>query len=282
MRLFTFRSTITLAVLALSTSLALCLIFLQFLAMRAAAEEAAGAYMDATTATSVETLQAQLAAIGGMIRVLATNPFLADSDDRSEVGGAVDLFKTALRELPQVDSLYVAYENGCWLQVRGLADLDPAQRRRLSAPEAAAININLIRPTENGELPLRRIFEGERGGKIEQFDLWNYGYDARKRSWYRDTLDAKRSLVSPPYASYSLGVPMITLSAPLHGRVRGVIAADLKLDSYSKFVTANRPGEHGTAILFDPAGQLLAHPEFSQLIDYAMTHPEHSNLPTIT
>ena len=110
MRLLTFRTTITLAVLALSTSLAVCLIFLQFLAMRAATEEAAGAYMDATTAATVEMLQAQLAAIGGMIRVLATNPFLADSDDRSEVGGAVDLFKTALRELPQVDSLYVAYE----------------------------------------------------------------------------------------------------------------------------------------------------------------------------
>jgi len=282
MRLLTFRTTITLAVLALSTSLAVCLIFLQFLAMRAATEEAAGAYMDATTAATVEMLQAQLAAIGGMIRVLATNPFLANSDDRSEVGGAVDLFKTALRELPQVDSLYVAYENGCWLQVRGLADLDPAQRRRLSAPEAAAININLIRPTQHGELPLRRIFEGERGGKIDQLDLWNYGYDARKRSWYRDTLDTKRSLVSPPYASFSLGVPMITLSAPLHGRVRGVIAADLKLDSFSKFVSAHRPGEHGTAILFDPGGQLLAHPEFSRLIDYAMTHPAHSKLPTIT
>src|SRR5262245_13498053 len=127
-RLLTFRTTITLAVLALSTALALCLIILQLLAMRAATEEAAGAYMDATTGTTVEALQGQLAAIGGMIRVLATNPFLADSDDRSEVGGAVGLFKTALRELPQVDSLYVAYDNGCWLQVRGLADLDPAQR----------------------------------------------------------------------------------------------------------------------------------------------------------
>jgi len=75
---------------------------------------------------------------------------------------------------------------------------------------------------------------------------------------------------------------MITLSAPLHGKVRGVIAADLKLDSFSEFVSAHRPGEHGTAILFDSSGRLLAYPEFSGLIDYAMTHPAHSNLPTIT
>ena len=224
----TFRATVTLAMMALITSLALSLILLQFLALRAATEEAAAAYMDATTTTTVDALRAELARIGGMVRVLATNPFLADSDDRSEVGGAVGLFKTALRELPQADSLYVAYDNGAWLQVRGLADLDAAQRRRLSAPDSAAININLIRPTEDGELPLRRIFEDEQGSKIEQLDLWKYGYDPRERGWYRDTLDAKRSLVSPPYASFSLGAPMITLSAPLQGKVRGVIAADLE------------------------------------------------------
>jgi adenylate cyclase len=267
--------------MALITSLALCLIFVQYLALHAATREAAAAYMDATTATTTNALRAELAEIGGMVRVLATSPFLADSDDRSEVGGAVGLFKTALRELPQADSLYVAYDNGCWLQVRGLAALDPEQRRQLSAPAGAAININLVRPTDDRALPLRRIFEDERGNKIEQLDLWNYGYDARQRPWYRDTLAANRLLVSPPYASFSLGAPMITLSAPLRGKVRGVIAADLKLDSFSKFVNAHRPGEHGTAILFDSSGRLLAHPGFPRLMDYAMTHPAHPELPTV-
>ena len=43
---------------------------------------------------------------------------------------------------------------------------------------------------------------------------------------------------------------MITLSAPLQGHVRGVIATDLKLDNFSDWVYAQRPGEHGTAIIF--------------------------------
>ena len=279
--LLTFRTTITLAVLVLITSLTLCLILVQYRALHAATEEAAVAYMDATTATTVVALQAELAKIGGMVRVLATNPFLADSDDRAEVGGAVGLFKTALRELPQADSFYVAYHNGSWLQVRGLAPLDAEQRERLSAPAGAVTNINLVRPTKGGELPLRRIFEDEQGNKIEQFDLWDYSYDARQRSWYQETLAAERSLVSPPYASFSLGVPMITLSAPLQGKVRGVIAADLKLDSFSEFVSVHRPGKHGTAILFDRFGRLLAYPEFPRLIHYAMTHPKDSELPTI-
>ena len=76
------------------------------------------------------------------------------------------------------------------------------------------------------------------GNKIEQLDLSDYGYDARKRGWYRDTMQTDRAVVSSPYASFSIGTPMITLSAPLQGHVHGVIAADLKLDKFSDLVYA--------------------------------------------
>jgi adenylate cyclase len=68
------------------------------------------------------------------VRVLSSNPSLTDSDDRSEVDGAIVLFKAALHELPQADSLYVGHDNGCWLQVRRLDVLDPTERQRLGAP----------------------------------------------------------------------------------------------------------------------------------------------------
>ena len=174
------------------------------------------------------------------------------------------------------------YDNGCWLQVRRVGDLDPAQRKRLEAPEAAFYNINLVRPTVTGILPMRRIFQAKQGEKIEQIDLWDYGYDARKRSWYRDTIEAGKARVSSPYSSFSIGTPMMTLSAPLRGKVRGVIAADLKLDKFSDLVSKERPGEHGAAILFDATGELIAHPDFARLMDYAMTHPGKPTLPKIT
>jgi adenylate cyclase len=74
---------------------------------------------------------------------------------------------------------------------------------------------------------------------------------------------------------------MITLSAPLHGQVRGVIAADLKLDKFSELVHAQRPGEHGTTIIFDSFGVLIAHPDFARLVEDARTHPSHPQLPEI-
>src|SRR5262249_18356002 len=135
--------------------------------------------------------------------------------------------------------------------------------------------------TDAGALPMRRVFEADDGGKIEQIDLWNYGYDARTRSWYRDAMQASRLVVSAPYPSFSIATPMITLSAPLRGKVPGVIAADLKLDNFSEYVNAQRPGEHGIAIVFDATGGLIAHPDFARLMDYAMTHPKHPQLPKI-
>ena len=277
----TFRIAITAAVMAFITALTGCLIFIQIATFHAAARAAASAAMDAASANTLNRLKADVSELSSLVRVLSSNPSLTDSDDRREVDGAIVLFKAALQELPQADSLYVGYDNGCWLQVRRLDVLDPTERRRLEAPPGAVYNVNLVRPTSGGALPMRRIFEDEQGNKIEQLDILDYGYDARKRVWYRDTMQADRALVSSPYASFSVGTPMITLSAPLHGHVRGVIAADLKLDQFSDLVHAQRPGEHGTAIIFDSFGVLIAHPEFARLVDYAMTHPSHPQLPEI-
>src|SRR5271168_5078432 len=277
-RMLTFRVAITAAVMAFITALTACLIFIQIATFHAAASAAASAAMDAASANTLSRLEAQVSELTTVVRVLSSSPSLADSDDRSEVGGAIGLFKTALRRLPQVDSLYVGYDNGCWLQVRRLDDLDPTERQRLGVPPGAVYNVNLVRPTSGGALPMRRIFEDEQGNKIDQLDLWDYGYDARKRVWYRDTMQADRALVSSPYASFSIGTPMITVSAPLQRQVRGVVAADLKLDKFSDLVYAQRPGEHGTAIIFDAFGVLIAHPDFTRLVEYARAHPDHPQL----
>jgi adenylate cyclase len=279
--MLTFRIAITAAVMAFITALTACLILIQIATFHAAAREAASAAMDAASANTLNRLEAQVSELSSVVRVLSTNPSLADSDDRSEVDGAIVVFKAALHELPQTDSLYVGYDNGCWLQVRRLDVLDSTERQKLGAPPGAVYNVNLVRPTPGGALPMRRIFEDGQGNRIGQLDLPDYGYDARKRVWYRDTMQTDRALVSSPYASFSIGTPMITLSAPLQGHVRGVIATDLKLDKFSDWVYAQRPGEHGTALIFDSFGVVIAHPEFARLVDYARTHPSHPQLPEI-
>src|SRR5712691_284149 len=279
--MFGFRTTITLAVMAFVTALAALLILIQTRTFNLTTEQAASAYMDVVSEKSLGRLQNQVSEIATLVRVLASSSSLADSAERTEVDRAISLFKVALRELPQLDSVYVAYDNGCWLQVRNVNQLNNEQRERLRASPEAAFNIHLIRPTANGALPMRRIFEDQQGDQLEQFDLWKYGYDARKRSWYRDTMQADRLLISSPYISFSIATPVITVSSPLRGTARGVIAADLKLDNFGDFVAAQRPGKRGIVLMFDSTGALIAHPELKQLVVNTMTHPSRPQLPAV-
>jgi adenylate cyclase len=267
--------------MAFVTALTACLIFIQIATFHAAARAAASAAMDAASANTLSRLEADVSELNTLVRVLSSNPSLANADERSAADDAVVLFKAALRELPQADSLYVGYDNGSWLQVRRLDVLDQREREKLKAPPEAVWDVNLVRRISDEASPMRRIFENQQGDTVAQLDLPDYGYDARKRPWYRDTMNADRALVSSPYTSFSIGTPMITLSAPLHGSARGVIAADLKLDKFSELVHAQRPGEHGTAVIFDSFGVLIAHPEFARFVDDARTHPSHPQLPEI-
>jgi adenylate cyclase len=129
---------------------------------------------------------------------------------------------------------------------------------------------------------MQRVFWDRQGNEIDEIDLWNYGYDARKRSWYWQTMRSDRPYVSAPYLSFSLGALVITVSAPLRGKVPGVLAADLKLDTFSDFVQAQRPGQNGTVMIFDEAGSLIAHRDFAEFVAAAMTHPSQSQCPAST
>jgi len=205
-RMLTFRTSITFAVMAFIVALTVLLIAIQLRSLRWATQEAASAYMDATSTKVLGRLQGELSTISSLVHVLATSSSVADSNERSETGRAIPLFKAALQELPQMDSIYAGFENGAWLQVRRTSDLTEEQRERLRAPANADITINLIRPTA---------------------------------------------------------------------------AADLKLDTFSEFVQAQRPGQHGTVMIFDQAGSIIAHPEFADFVASAMTHPARSQLPNI-
>ena len=276
--MFTFRTSITFAVMAFIAAVAGLLIFIQFWTSQLAAKEAASARMDAAGAETLGRLRNEISEVTSIVDVLSSSSSVADSDERSEVGRAIPLLKAAVLEVPQIDSIYVAYDNGGWLQMRPLYHLNDEQRIKLRVPAGATFGISLIRPTPTGALPMRRVFEDQRGNELEQLDLWKYGYDPRGRAWYVDTIKADRTLISSPYIAFSISAAVITVSAPLRGKVRGVIAADLKLDDFSNFVHAQRPGEHGTAVMFDETGMLLAHPDFAQFVKDAMTHPSHPQL----
>jgi adenylate cyclase len=149
--------------MAFVVALAILLIAIQERSLHWATKEAASAYMDATSARALGRLQTEITTIASLVHVLATSSSVADSNERTETGPAIALFKAALQELPQMDSIYAGFENGAWLQVRRTSDLNDEQRERLRAIPAADITINLVRPRPDGELPMRRNFRRSAG-----------------------------------------------------------------------------------------------------------------------
>src|SRR6202048_4436763 len=108
--MFTFRTSITFAVMAFIVALAVLLIAIQVRALRQATREAASAYMDATSTKAFGRLQTEITAIASLVNVLATSSSVADSNERTETGQAIPLFKAALQQLSQTDSIYAGFE----------------------------------------------------------------------------------------------------------------------------------------------------------------------------
>jgi len=71
-RLLTFRIAITAAVMAFITALAACLIFIQLATFHAAARAAAAAAMGAASANTLSRLEADVAELSSLVRVLST------------------------------------------------------------------------------------------------------------------------------------------------------------------------------------------------------------------
>jgi adenylate cyclase len=94
--MFTFRTSITFTVIAFVVALAALLIAIQAESLRSATHEAASAYMDAASNKALGRLHGELKSVSSLVNVLATSSSLADSNEWSETGRAIPLFKQAL------------------------------------------------------------------------------------------------------------------------------------------------------------------------------------------
>jgi hypothetical protein len=76
--MLTFRTSITFAVMTFIIALTGLLIAIQLHSLRFATNEAAAAYMDATSAKVLGLLQGELSAISSLVNVMATSSSVAD------------------------------------------------------------------------------------------------------------------------------------------------------------------------------------------------------------
>jgi adenylate cyclase len=260
--------------------LAALLLFVQVRTQELVTEDAATSTMEAASRSTVSFLQLQIEMLSRMTRALAFSPAVMESSAPSESSPTAGLIKGNLAQWPAVDSIYVGYDNGHWLQVQRLDGLTGSQRDRVGGPPEAAFAITTTRWLDGKELPTRRVFQDKAGNQVGQVEIPPRGYDARQRSWYIDARNAGQLVTSAPYLSFNLNVPMITFSTPVNGTARGVVGLDLKLDSYSRSAPTMRFGESGYLVIFDSHDVLIAHPKYGALFDRTSADPVAARLPS--
>ncbi|WP_456733553.1 adenylate/guanylate cyclase domain-containing protein [Bradyrhizobium sp. USDA 3364] len=275
-----FRLTLTACVMVIIGLLAALLMFVQIRTLDLVTEQAATATMDSASRATVSSLQLQVEMLSRMTRALSFSPSIMDSSDPGDASPTARLMKENLAQWPALDSIYVGYDNGYWLQVQRLDGLSGVQRDRVGGPSDAVYATTTTQWAKGEELPTTRLFENKAGNRIAQAEIPQRGYDARDRNWYLDARKAGKLVTSAPYLSFNLGVPMITFSVPFDGKAHGVVGLDLKLDSYSRSAPLMRFGKSGYLLIFDDAGTLIVHPKYAALFEQSSGNAAGPRLPS--
>jgi methyl-accepting chemotaxis protein len=101
-------------------------------------------------------------------------------------------------------------------------------------------------------------------------------YDPTARPWYKQAIVSDKAILTKPYIAASTGKLVVTFAERLPDQ-KGVIAADVLLDSVVDIVRAIRPTPHSYAFLVDSAGNIIAHPnEKWTLSQVSAIHPDMS------
>lgn len=94
-------------------------------------------------------------------------------------------------------------------------------------------------------------------------------YDPRVRPWFKEAVIAGQKLsLSDPYIFATTGLAGITVSMPFYanGNLAGVVAADITLDSLSKFLAAQPVSKGSLTLIVDDDERIIAHPDPEQSV----------------
>lgn len=85
-------------------------------------------------------------------------------------------------------------------------------------------------------------------------------YDPRQRNWYKDAAINRKVTLSEPYIFASTGRPGITIAAPFFtdGKLVGVVATDITLESLSQFLASRVVSPRAMSLIIDDHAMVVA------------------------
>jgi class 3 adenylate cyclase len=189
-----------------------------------------------------------------MRHIVANTP----SDSRRD---AAERFAVgALRELPQVASLYLGDENGNFLMMRR-NDVDGFEIKQV---------VN-----DPGQRQVTLVERNAAFAETERHDDPTDTFDPRTRPWYQGALKGGDVFWTGIYVFFSDRKPGITVSTHVPNSTGGqqVLGLDITLAELSKFLGGLEIGKQGRAYIIDGAGHLVAAPDIEAIDAPVGTEP---------
>jgi len=177
------------------------------------------------------------------------------SDDAQYNEAMIVSMIKSLEDLKNVYSVYYANENGEFFLI-GKRQKFENDLRKYYFHKKIQIKNGVRKTTESwyGEF-----------GDVAPTELPEDTYDPRTRPWYRKAHNEMGPVWSSPYIFYITKFPGITYAKPVYkdGVFKGVIAADLEINTISDFLLDGIFTKHTSIFALDTQDEILAHTDFS-------------------
>lgn len=158
-----------------------------------------------------------------------------------------------LLTVPQVQSIFVADQNGSYVQVR-------------RNPKLANRYINRSK-TVTTDGPKEKWFY--RDAEYNLLDLMEREpkFDPRTRPWFKETTTEKKLHWTPVYIFTTAQTPGITVTYPVvdeTGKLTVVAVVNIALKKLSQFIAQQKVSENGLVYITNSEGELIAYPDISK------------------
>ncbi|WP_434675119.1 HD domain-containing phosphohydrolase [Pseudomonas sp. D3-10] len=172
-------------------------------------------------------------------------------------------FTQALRDNPNLASLYLGDRDGNFLMVRPLGS--EASKTAIKAPAAARYEVWTIeRTADEGQVLSQSLFYDQALALIGRRDNSGETFDPRSRGWFRSAMDTSEQITTEPYVFFSsrnIGTTLARRSGD-----QAVIGADLTLAALSQTLAKHKVTASTEIVLADLQGNAVGYPDSGRLV----------------
>lgn len=190
------------------------------------------------------------------VALASTLPQLA-SPPLQNLQAKQDFFLEVLRNIPNATSIYTGYPDGSYLQAISTARRDV--RQTLAAPDGTAFAIRTIAGRQTDTVTSTLRFLDREAAPLGERAMEYASFDPRERPWYRSAIDGRTAISVGPYVAGTLGVPTLTIAAPMRDDRQVVVGINIHLQTVSRLLDAEGISANARAYIIDGADDLVAH-----------------------